>query len=365
MGVHQSEQTGPGLRIVVTGGAGFIGSALVRHLLANTAHTVLNIDKLTYAGNIDALGDAVRDASAHPRYRFAQLDIGDGRQVEGLLHEFAPHRLINLAAETHVDRSIDGPADFIQTNVVGTLGLLEAVRAWLPEAPDGFLFHHVSTDEVYGDLTPDAPAFTERSPYAPSSPYSASKAASDHLVRAWHRTYGVPALVTNTSNNYGPYHHPEKLIPHMIICAMRGQPLPVYGDGAQVRDWLFVEDHARALTRVLEAGRPGMTINIGGDTQVTNLTVVQSICSALEAAGVQRPSHVGHFADLITHVPDRPGHDRRYAIDNSGIQAEFGWQPAETFETGLQKTVEWYLNNESWWSGLLGSGYQLKRIGRG
>ena len=351
------------MRLLVTGGAGFIGSALIRHLIRDTAHQVLTLDKLTYAGNLESLAEIDGD----PRYRFLRADIGDRAAVEAALAGFQPDAILHLAAESHVDRSIDGPAAFIQTNIVGTYHLLEAARAYwlaLPEARRAtFRFHHVSTDEVYGDLHGSDALFTEATPYAPSSPYSASKAASDHLVRAWQRTYGLPVLVTNCSNNYGPYHFPEKLIPLVILNALEGKPLPVYGDGAQVRDWLFVEDHARALVEVVSRGRVGETYNIGGHNEQTNLAVVQAICALLEERAPRKPAGVARYADLITFVADRPGHDLRYAIDAGKLQRELGWVPRETFESGLRKTVDWYLEHLDWCRRVQDGRYRRERLG--
>ncbi len=352
------------MQVLVTGGAGFIGSAVIRHLIKNTDHVVANVDKLTYAGNLDSLATV----SSSDRYRFYQVDICDRGGVDKVFAEFQPDAVMHLAAESHVDRSIDGPADFIETNIVGTYTLLEAARSYwqgLPvERKDTFRFHHISTDEVYGDLHGTDDLFTETTPYAPSSPYSASKASSDHLVRAWQRTYGLPTLVTNCSNNYGPYHFPEKLIPHMILNALAGKPLPVYGDGNQIRDWLYVEDHARALVKVVTEGEVGETYNIGGHNEKRNIEVVRTLCSLLEElAAEQKPAGVAHYEDLITFVKDRPGHDVRYAIDASKIERELGWKPEETFETGLRKTVAWYLNNREWWKRVLNGEYQLGRLG--
>jgi len=351
------------MKILVTGGAGFIGSAVVRHLIQNSLHEVANLDKLTYAGNLESLS-SVSDSQ---RYHFYQTDICDAAALERVFSEFCPDALMHLAAESHVDRSIDGPAEFIQTNIVGTYTLLEAARRYWstlpPETKENFRFHHVSTDEVYGDLDGTADLFTETTPYAPSSPYSASKASSDHLVRAWQRTYGLPVLVSNCSNNYGPYHFPEKLIPHMILNALTGKALPVYGDGSQIRDWLYVEDHARALVEVVTRGKIGETYNIGGHNEKRNLQVVESICDLLEELAPHKPQGVAHYRDLITFVKDRPGHDLRYAIDATKIQHELGWMPQETFDSGIRKTVLWYLDNRQWWQRVLSGDYRLGRLG--
>ena len=347
------------MRILATGGAGFIGSALVRGLISSTNHHVLVYDKLTYAGSLTSL-DPV---SGSPRFRFLQADICDGAAVRAAFRTFDPDIVVHLAAESHVDRSIDGPGEFIQTNIVGTFVLLQAALEHFRRLPADraatFRFHHVSTDEVYGSLGPEG-LFTEDTAYDPRSPYSASKAASDHLVSAWGHTYGLPVLLTNCSNNYGPYHFPEKLIPLVIIKALAGDPLPVYGKGDQIRDWLHVEDHARALQRVFETGVPGRTYNIGGLNERTNLSVVQAICSCLDRL---RPRATGPYADLITFVADRPGHDQRYAIDATRIRDELGWTPQETFETGLEKTVRWYLDNETWWRAILDRRYSGERLG--
>ncbi|MBD8496377.1 dTDP-glucose 4,6-dehydratase [Pseudomonas syringae] len=351
------------MRILVTGGAGFIGSALIRHLIQHTAHEVLNLDKLTYAGNLESLAGIAGDT----RYEFVQADIADQAAVSAVLARFAPHAIMHLAAESHVDRSIDGPAEFIHTNIVGTYSLLEATRGYwlnLPAAErEAFRFHHISTDEVYGDLHGVDDLFTETTSYAPSSPYSASKAASDHLVRAWQRTYGLPVIVTNCSNNYGPFHFPEKLIPLIILNALAGKPLPVYGDGLQVRDWLYVEDHARALLKVVTEGAVGETYNIGGHNEQKNIDVVRGICALLEELAPQRPAGVARYSDLITHVVDRPGHDQRYAIDAGKIERELGWTPEETFATGLRKTVQWYLDNLEWCRRVQDGSYQGQRLG--
>lgn len=332
--------------ILVTGGAGFIGSNFVLDWLAQGDEPVVNLDKLTYAGNLANLASVQGDA----RHTFVQGDIGDTALVERLLAEHRPRAIVNFAAESHVDRSIHGAEDFIVTNIVGTFRLLEAARAYwagLPEADRGaFRFLHVSTDEVYGSLAPDAPAFTESHVYEPNSPYSASKAASDHLVRAWHHTHGLPVLTTNCSNNYGPFHFPEKLIPLMIVNALAGKPLPVYGDGQQVRDWLYVKDHCSAIRRVLEAGTLGETYNVGGWNEKTNLNIVHTVCDLLDEMAPRAQG--GSYREQITHVKDRPGHDRRYAIDARKIERELGWRPAETFDTGIRKTIAWYLANEAW-----------------
>ena len=352
------------MRILVTGGAGFIGSAVVRELIDNTQHSVINLDSLTYAGNLESLA-SVADS---PRYKFAQVCITDRVALDAVLAECQPDVIMHLAAESHVDRSIDGPGEFIHTNITGTYTLLEAARAYwmaLPESRKAdFRFHHISTDEVYGDLHGTDDLFLETTPYAPSSPYSASKAASDHLVRAWQRTYGLPTLITNCSNNYGPHHFPEKLIPHMILNALAGKPLPVYGDGLQIRDWLYVEDHARALIQVATTGVIGETYNIGGHNEQANIHVVRTICALLEDLAAERkPTSVAQYSDLITFVKDRPGHDARYAIDAGKIERELGWRPTETFESGLRKTVQWYLSNEAWWQRVLTGAYRLERIG--
>ena len=351
------------MKLLITGGAGFIGSAVIRHIIQNTGDSVVNLDKLTYAGNLESLASVADD----PRYTFEQADICDRAALDRIFAQHRPDAVMHLAAESHVDRSIDGPAAFIETNIVGTYTLLEAARAYYRRMPSekqaAFLFHHISTDEVYGDLHGTDDLFTETTPYAPSSPYSASKASSDHLVRAWQRTYGLPAIVTNCSNNYGPYHFPEKLIPLMILNALAGKPLPVYGNGLQVRDWLFVEDHARALYTVITQGKAGETYNIGGHNEQTNLKVVETICALLEELMPQKPSGVTAYRDLITFVEDRPGHDARYAIDAAKIGRELGWKPQETFESGLRKTVAWYLDNRSWWQHILDGSYRLERLG--
>lgn len=354
-------------RILVTGGAGFIGSAVIRNLIDCTNVTVVNVDKLTYAGNLDSLGTALDS----PRYRFEQVDIVDRDALDRVFAEHRPHVVMHLAAESHVDRSIDAPGEFIRTNLMGTYTLLEASRAYWHQLTglerESFRFLHVSTDEVFGELSPNPDdRFTETTPYAPSSPYSASKAGSDHLVRAWQRTFELPTLVTNCSNNYGPYQFPEKLIPHVILNALAGRPLPVYGDGLQIRDWLFVEDHARALVTVATAGRVGETYNIGGHNEMTNLAVVRGICDLLEELAPDRKADsVKSFRDLIVHVRDRPGHDARYAIDATKIDRELNWRPIETFVEGLRKTVAWYLGNEPWWRRVASGEYRLERLGHG
>ncbi|ASU15264.1 dTDP-glucose 4,6-dehydratase [Actinobacillus pleuropneumoniae] len=351
------------MKILVTGGAGFIGSAIVRHIINNTQDSVINVDKLTYAGNLESL----QMVENHSRYIFEHVDICNRAELERVFAQYQPDAVMHLAAESHVDRSIDGPAAFIETNIVGTYTLLEAARAYWnsldTDKKSLFRFHHISTDEVYGDLEGTDDLFTETTPYSPSSPYSASKASSDHLVRAWLRTYGLPTIVTNCSNNYGPFHFPEKLIPLMILNALEGKPLPVYGNGQQIRDWLFVEDHARALYKVVTEGKVGETYNIGGHNEKANIDVVRTICSLLEELVPNKPAGVKKYEDLITYVTDRPGHDVRYAIDATKIGRELGWQPQETFETGIRKTVEWYLNNTEWWSRVLDGSYNRERLG--
>lgn len=355
--------------IIVTGGAGFIGSAVVRHIIENTTDSVVNVDKLTYAGNVES----VATISKNERYNFVQADICDAKAMADVFAKYQPTAVMHLAAESHVDRSIDGPADFIQTNIMGTFILLEAARIYWLALPEDkkqvFRFHHISTDEVYGDLEGTVDLFTEETSYEPSSPYSASKASSDHLVRAWNRTYGLPTIVTNCSNNYGPYHFPEKLIPHVILNALDAKPLPIYGDGTQIRDWLYVEDHARALYKVVTEGAVGETYNIGGHNEKKNIEVVETLCTILDELKPisDNPafanSSASNYNELITFVKDRPGHDVRYAIDASKIDKELGWVPEESFETGIRKTVEWYLNNENWWKRVLSGEYQLQRIG--
>jgi dTDP-glucose 4,6-dehydratase len=350
------------MKILLTGGAGFIGSAVVRQLIRETDAEVVNVDKLTYAGNLASLAETLHD----PRHHFEQVDICDAQEVARVFEEHRPDAVMHLAAESHVDRSIDGPGEFIKTNVTGTFTLLHAARAYWSGleagARDRFRFHHISTDEVYGSLGAEG-FFVEETSYDPRSPYSASKAASDHLVRAWHHTYGLPTLITNCSNNYGPYHFPEKLIPLVILNAKAGKPLPIYGKGDNVRDWLFVDDHARALRLVLEKGEPGETYNIGGHNERTNLEVVLEICRLLDEMRPDSP-HAPH-ANLITYVADRPGHDKRYAIDAGKIERELGWRPLETFETGLRRTVAWYLDNEDWCRDVQSGGYRQERLGLG
>lgn len=351
------------MKIIVTGGAGFIGSAVARHIINDTNDQVLVLDSLTYAGNPESLVSI----TGNERFSFEKVDICNRQELDRVFFAFKPDAIMHLAAESHVDRSIDGPAAFIETNIVGTYTLLEAARQYWSgldaQAKQGFRFHHISTDEVYGDLHGTEDLFTETTPYSPSSPYSASKAASDHLVRAWLRTYGLPTIVTNCSNNYGPYHFPEKLIPLIILNALEGKPLPVYGNGAQVRDWLYVEDHARALYTVMTKGVVGETYNIGGHNERQNIEVVQSICRLLDELAPEKPAGVVKYETLITYVADRPGHDMRYAIDATKIEEELGWVPEETFESGIRKTVEWYLANEQWWSRVKDGSYAGERLG--
>ncbi|QPE17058.1 dTDP-glucose 4,6-dehydratase [Providencia rettgeri] len=346
------------MKILVTGGAGFIGSAVVRHIINNTNDAIINVDKLTYAGNLESLNSVCENN----HYTFIQADICDAKLITDIFKQHQPDAIMHLAAESHVDRSIDGPSEFIQTNIIGTYTLLEAARQYWNQLPTdkktAFRFHHISTDEVYGDLESTTDLFTETTPYAPSSPYSASKASSDHLVRAWQRTYGLPTIVTNCSNNYGPFHYPEKLIPLIILNALEGKALPVYGNGQQIRDWLYVEDHARALYKVITEGKIGETYNIGGHNEKANIDVVKTICSILEELVPNKPNNIENYSDLITYVTDRPGHDLRYAIDATKIKNELNWVPDETFETGLRKTVEWYLSNSEWVEHIKSGSYQ-------
>lgn len=351
------------MKILITGGAGFIGSSVIRHILSDTDLSVVNIDKLTYAGNLDSLNEAQKNK----RYCFERADICHQNLIKNIFDLHQPDCVMHLAAESHVDRSINGPSDFIETNIIGTFNLLEVARVYFEGLEEvkkkQFRFHHISTDEVYGDLEFTENIFTEESPYSPSSPYSASKAASDHLVRAWGRTYNLPVIITNCSNNYGPFHFPEKLIPHIILNAIYGRPLPIYGDGSQIRDWLYVEDHAKALIKVITKGKIDETYNIGGNNEKTNLQVVESICDLLEELAPDKPAGISKYRDLITFVKDRPGHDKRYAIDASKIKNELDWSPDETFESGLRKTIKWYLDNSKWWERVLSGSYRLERIG--
>lgn len=349
-------------RIIVTGGAGFIGSALVRQLIKETDCEVLNLDKLTYAGNLESL----REVADSPRYRFVRADIVDPAAVSAVFAEFQPDAIMHLAAESHVDRSIDGPAEFIRTNINGTVNLLECARAYWEKLPAdrkaAFRFQHISTDEVYGSLGDDG-FFTENTPYDPRSPYSASKASSDHLVKAWFHTYGLPVVVTNCSNNYGPYHFPEKLIPLVILNALDHKALPIYGKGDNIRDWLYVDDHARALRLVCEKGLPGETYNVGGHNERTNLEVVQTICRTLDELAPEKLGSLKSFAELITFVADRPGHDKRYAIDPAKLMRELGWRPQENFDSGVRRTVAWYLENAWWWQPIRQKKYAGERLG--
>ena len=351
------------MKVLITGGAGFIGSAVVRFVINNTTDSVINLDKLTYAGNLESLSSIENSE----RYYFEKVDICDHEEVTRVFEQHQPDLVMHLAAESHVDRSIDGPTEFITTNILGTYNLLEASRNYWSNLPEErkatFRFHHISTDEVYGDLESTDDLFTEETSYAPSSPYSASKASSDHLVRAWQRTYGLPTIVTNCSNNYGPFHFPEKLIPLIILNALEGKPLPVYGNGQQIRDWLYVEDHAAALYKVVTEGEIAQTYNIGGHNEKANIDVVGAICELLEELVPHKPEGVNRYRDLITFVKDRPGHDVRYAIDASKIGRELGWKPQESFESGIRKTVLWYLNNESWWKRVLDGSYKRERLG--
>ena len=349
------------MKILITGGAGFIGSAAIRYLIGQTTVHVVNVDALTYAGNLESLAEV----ATSERYAFEKADIRDKKRLAQIFQSHQPGAVLHLAAESHVDRSIDGPEAFLQTNVIGTSRLLQtATEYWntLPtERRAAFRFLHVSTDEVFGDLAAGGDPFSETTAYRPSSPYAATKAAADHLVRAWGRTYRLPVVITNCSNNYGPYQFPEKLIPHMVLNALAGKPLPVYGDGRQIRDWLYVEDHARALWTVLTRGRIGETYNVGGRNQQFNIDVVRTLCALLQRSAP--PTSIPRYEDLITYVTDRPGHDSRYAIDAGKIERELGWKPVETFESGLAKTVAWYLENRSWWQRVLDGSYRLVRIG--
>lgn len=353
------------MKILITGGAGFIGSAVVRHIINNTNNDLMLVDCLTYAGNLESLSTVENS----PHYNFSKTNICDKKDIENVFNEFQPDVVMHLAAESHVDRSIDRPSTFIETNIVGTFVLLEVSRAYYSNLDEDkkkrFRFHHISTDEVYGDLDGNDDLFTEQTSYAPSSPYSASKAGSDHLVRAWNRTYGLPTIITNCSNNYGPYHFPEKLIPLTILNALEGKPLPVYGDGMQIRDWLYVEDHARALYIVACEGEVGQTYNIGGHNEKTNITVVKTICELLDELVPCKHKGISNYSDLISYVKDRPGHDVRYAIDAGKIERELGWKPQETFESGIRKTIEWYLNNRTWWVRVMDGSYSLERLGSG
>ena len=347
------------LTYLITGGSGFIGNSVIRTLFSETDHNIVNVDKVTYAGNPSSLSDVAISS----RYTHKKVDICDRNSLVEIFKEFRPMRVIHLAAESHVDRSIDGPADFINTNIIGTFSLLEAARYYYEKLDRAekreFRFHHVSTDEVFGDLDGTGNLFSEETSYCPSSPYSASKASSDHLVRAWGRTYDLPVIVTCCSNNYGPYQFPEKLIPQTIINAIRGNPLPIYGDGKQIRDWLYVEDHASALIKVITKGKIGQTYNIGGHNQKTNIEVVEKICMVLEELALPKPKPTLMYRDLISFVDDRPGHDRHYAICTSKIQSELGWEPSKRFDDGIRKTVVWYLENQDWWSDILSGSYQI------
>ena len=350
-------------KILITGGAGFIGSAVIRHIINNTTYSVVNVDKLTYAGNLDSLESCRNDT----RYAFEKVDICDSNEIKRIFYEHSPDIVMHLAAESHVDRSIDGPDEFIQTNIVGTYTLLEQARTYWSgldnDKKDSFRFHHVSTDEVYGDLEDTDGLFTEETSYAPSSPYSATKASSDHLVRSWQHTFGLPTLITNCSNNYGPYQFPEKLIPLIILNALEGKDLPIYGDGKQIRDWLYVEDHARALLHVALRGEIGETYNIGGHNEMQNIEVVETVCSILDELVPCKHNNITKYEELITYVIDRAGHDARYAIDATKIANELGWTPDETFTTGIKKTVHWYLDNIIWCDRVKDGTYQGERLG--
>ncbi len=347
--------------ILVTGGAGFIGSALIRNLIINTNYNIINVDSLTYAGNLESIPSNI----ISEKYHFIKCDICENELVSNIFNKYKPNLVFHLAAESHVDRSIDSPEIFLKTNILGTYNLLNASRGLLDQQKKEFpfRFHHISTDEVYGDLLDEESLFNENTPYSPSSPYSASKASSDHIVRAWGRTYGIPYSISNCSNNYGPYQFPEKLIPHMIINALEGRKLPIYGDGTQIRDWLYIDDHIRAMYKVATSSRVGETYNIGGHNEITNIEIVKRICKILDEKITNKPAGISTFGNLIEFVKDRPGHDKRYAIDSSKIKKELEWSPIETFETGLKKTVLWYLKNKSWWKNIISGEYKLKRIG--
>ena len=351
------------MKILVTGGSGFIGSALIRYLVNEKKISVINVDKLTYAANQDSLLSVKQSAY----YKFEAADICDAKLIRAIFNSHRPDVVMHLAAESHVDRSIDGASAFVQTNLVGTFTMLEEARHYwnslAGEEREKFLFHHVSTDEVYGDLGQTEQLFTETTPYNPSSPYSATKAGSDHLVRAWYRTFGMPAIITNCSNNYGPFHFPEKMIPHMILNALHGRQLPIYGDGRQIRDWLYVEDHVEALYKVVVDGSVGQTYNIGGNNEMTNFEVVEAICDLLEELAPQKPNGVGNYKDLVVFVKDRPGHDKRYAVDSQKISNELNWKPEKSFSIGIKNTIKWYMNNEDWWRDIQKSKYSQKRLG--
>lgn len=352
------------MKILITGGAGFIGSAVIRRILLDKKHSIVNVDKLTYAGNLES----IKNAESSSQYTFEKVDVCNKSEILNVFKKHQPDCVMHLAAESHVDRSIDSPDEFMDTNILGTFVMLEVSRVYFEalneDMKEKFRFHHVSTDEVFGDLYETNDLFTEDTPYSPSSPYSASKASSDHLVRAWNRTYGLPTIITNCSNNYGPFHFPEKLIPHVIICALRGKKIPIYGDGLQVRDWLYVTDHADALMKVIQKGEIGETYNIGGHNEKTNIEVVEKICDFLEELAPNKPEGISSYRELISFTEDRPGHDLRYAIDASKIKNELGWVPSETFETGLKKTIEWYLDNSEWWERVLSGAYRLERLGK-